>query len=70
MHGKQTECGKYVFEKKDIHNFTWPSGVGDRKSLLDFIVVQEEDRNKLLDVNVLSGAGGGLSDHLLVIAVL
>ena len=35
----------------------------DRKGLLDLIVVQEEERNKLLDLNVLRGAGGGISDH-------
>ena len=33
--------------KKDIHKFTWASGVDDRKSLLDLIVVQEKERNKL-----------------------
>ena len=31
-------------------------------------MVQEEERNKLLDVNVLRGAGGGISDHHLAIA--
>ena len=57
-----------LFEKKDIHRFTWASGVDGRKSLLYFIVVQEEERNKPLDVNVLRVAGGGISDHHLVIA--
>ena len=33
--------GNTFFEKKDIHKFTWVRGVDDRKSLLDFIVVQE-----------------------------
>ena len=51
--------GNTFSEKKDIHKFTWVSGMDDHKSLLDFIVVQEEKRNKLLDVNVLRGAGGG-----------
>ena len=32
----------------------------DRKSLLDLMLVQEEERNKLLDVNVFRGAEGGL----------
>ena len=30
--------------------------------------MQEEERNKCLDVNVLGGAGRGISDHHLVIA--
>ena len=56
------------FEKKDIHKFTWASGVDDHKSLLDLIGVQEEERNTFLDVNLLRGAGGRISDHHLVIA--
>ena len=46
--------------KKDIHKFTRASGVDDPKILLDPIVMQEAERNKLLDVNVLKGAGGGI----------
>ena len=34
--------------------------VDDRKSLLDLMLVQEEERNKLLGVNVFRGAEGGL----------
>ena len=30
--------------------------------------MKEEEINKLLDVNVLRGAGGGISDHHLAIA--
>ena len=55
-------------KKKDLHKFTWTSGVDDHKSLLDLIVVQEVERNKLFYVNVLADAGGGISDHHLVIA--
>ena len=41
----------------------------NHKRLLDLLVVQEEERNKLLDVNVLTGeGGGGVSDHHLVVA--
>ena len=43
------------------------SEVGGRKSLLDFIMVHRENRNRTLDVNVLRGAGGGISDHNLVV---
>ena len=31
-------------------------------------MVQDEDRNKTLDVNVLRGAGGEIMDHHLIIA--
>ena len=55
--------GNTYFKKKNIHKFTWVSGVNNRKSLLDFIVVQEEERNKLFDINVLRGAGGGILNH-------
>ena len=47
------------FEKRDFHKFRWASGVDDHKRLLDFIVAQEEEKNKFLDVNVLRGAGEG-----------
>ena len=65
---KRLSAGNTFFEKRDIHKSTWVSGVGDRKSLLDFIVMQDEERNKLLDVNVLRGVGRGISDHHLIIA--
>ena len=52
-----------TFFEKMIHKFTWVSGVDNRKSLLDLAVVQEENRNKLLYVNIFRGAGGGISDH-------
>ena len=55
------------FEKNYINKLTWVSGVNDLKSLLDLIVVQEEDRNKILDVNVLQEAERGISDHHLMI---
>ena len=50
------------FEKQDINKFTWVSGVGGHKCLLDLIVVQDENKNKLLDVNVFRRVGGGISE--------
>ena len=49
------------FEKKNIHKFTWMSGVYDSESLLELIVAQDEDRNKLLDANVFRGVGRAIS---------
>ena len=57
-----------LFQKKDIHKFTWVSGVDGLKSLLDFVVVQEEGGNKRLDVNLFRCAGGAVSNHQIVIA--
>ena len=65
---KRMCVGNSFFEKKDIHKFSWTIGVDDHISLLDFIVVQEEERNKLLYINVLRNVGGGILDHHLVIA--
>ena len=45
-------------------------GVDGRKSLLGFIVVREEERNKLLNVNVFRGAEGRIPDHHLVVTKL
>ena len=56
------------FIEKDIHKFTRVRGVDDRKSLLELIVVQEEDRNKLLDASVFKDPRGRISDHHLVVA--
>ena len=60
--------GNTFFKKKDIHKFEWVSGADDRKNILDLIVVQQQERNKLLVVNVFRGAEGGIVDHHLVIA--
>ena len=60
--GKRPSVRNTFFEK-NIHKFTWVNGVYDRKSLLHFIVLQEEEINELLDVNILRAAGGGIWDH-------
>ena len=39
--------GNTFFEKKDIHKFTLVSEINNSKSLVDFIMVYECDRNKL-----------------------
>ena len=64
---RRPSVGNTSFERRDINKFAWVSGVDDRKRLPDFIVVQEEERIKLLDVNVLRGARGEISDHHLAI---
>ena len=54
------------FKKRDIHKYTWVSGVNGDRALLDFVCVKVGDRKRLIDVNVLRGAAGGVSDHYLV----
>src|SRR6201990_823295 len=60
--------GNTWFMKRDIHKYTWVSGVNGEKGLLDFVCVRWEERSRLLDVNVLRGAAMGISDHYLVVA--
>ena len=50
---KRLSLGNTFFEKKDIRKFIWVRGVNNRESLLGFIVVQEKERDKLLDINLL-----------------
>ena len=54
--------------EKDTHKFTLGGRVDGRKSLLNLIAVQDEYKNNIFDVNVLRGAGGGISDHHVVVA--
>ena len=49
--------GDTLFEKKDVHKYTWVTRVDGSKSLSELTVVQKEDMNKLLDVNAFIGAG-------------
>ena len=55
-------CVKRKLEKKDNHKLIWLSVVDDRESLLNLTVVKEKDRNKLLDLTLLRGAGTSLSN--------
>ena len=58
---KRLSVGNTFFEKNDIHKFAWVSGVDDHKTLPELFLMQEKERNKLLYVNVLTGAGGGIA---------
>jgi len=55
------------FSKRDIHKYTWISGNGEQKALMDYVLIDRREKDKLTDVNVLRGAAGGLSDHHLVV---
>ena len=57
------------FRKHLNHKYTWQrqahGNVVDR-ALMDYIIISKECIGRLLDVNVLRGAGRGISDHFLV----
>ena len=61
--------GNTYFKKKMIHKITWVSriggGMGDR-ALMDYVLISSRDKERLIDVNVLRGVHGGMSDHFLV----
>ncbi len=40
------------------------------KALMDYVVVSERVNGRVLDVNVLRGESGGMSDHYLVESLL
>ena len=67
---KRLVIGNTWFKKRKLHKYTWVSGVNGDKALLDYVCVQKSMRGRLIDVNVLRGAGLGLSDHFLMEAKL
>ena len=42
---KKLSVANKFFEKEDIHKFAWLSGVDERNSLMELIVVQEDRGN-------------------------
>ena len=60
--------GNTLFKKRDIHKYTWISGNGEQKALMDYVLIDRCEKDRLTDVNVLRGAAGGLSDHHLIVA--
>jgi hypothetical protein len=64
--------GNTWFRKKDKAKYTWVrviDGEVTERALMDYVVVSERMVGKqLLDVNVMRGVAGGISDHFLVVA--
>ena len=57
-----------TFKKKEIHTYTWERQDVGRivdRALMDYVVVSKDMVGRLLDVRVLRGESGGLSDHYL-----
>ena len=68
-----SECGMSVgntyFKKRRVHKYTWhrrTRGEVVCEALMDYVVVRKSMRHRLLDVNVLRGAAGDMTDHYLV----
>lgn len=55
------------FEHKPVHTYTWHRG--DRKSVIDFVIVDERMKAKVTDTRVFRGVNVG-SDHHLVMTRL
>ena len=61
--------GNTWFRKKDINKYTWVRVSNGRmvdRALMDYLIVSSSIRGSLLDVHVLRGVTGGISDHFLV----
>ena len=61
--------GNTWFRKKDINKYTWiriNDGRMVDRALMDYVIVNKNARGMLLDVHVLRGAAGGMSDNFLV----
>ena len=55
--------GNTLFQKRRGRKYTWTSGVDGTRAVLDYILVDKRMRKELLDVNVLQGKKGTVSDH-------
>src|SRR5215469_12737608 len=58
------------FEKRDVKKITWVSEVNGVGAMLDYVCVKGKESSRVIDVNVNRGAGGGISDHFLVVGKL
>ena len=68
-----SECGMSVgntyFKKRRVHKYTWERQIRGEvveSAVMDYVLIQNKSRSRLLDVNVLRGVTGGMSDHYLV----
>ena len=66
---RELVVGNTWFRKKGIHKYTYvreAHGVVIDRAVMDYVLVSRSVRASLLDVNVLRGEAGGMSDHYLV----
>lgn len=58
--------GNTLFKKRFIHKSSWVSGDRVQRALMDYLLIDRCTNERLLDVNLLSAAEGGMFDHFLV----
>ncbi|KAK4884077.1 hypothetical protein RN001_000348 [Aquatica leii] len=63
------KISKTFFEHKDIHKYTWYQYTRDIKSIIDYFVIKQKTRLKVLDVKVKRGYDYGSDHHLLTSTV-
>ena len=60
MHRKENQL-EIFHEKNEIHKYKWVKWMVAND--LDILLVQEENKNRHLDVRIFRGAGGGVSTN-------
>lgn len=55
--------GNTWFKKINIHKYTYVNGRVGQQALVDCISIEGCVKERLLDVNMLEGAAGGMSDY-------
>ncbi|KAK7080957.1 hypothetical protein SK128_011301 [Halocaridina rubra] len=58
-----------VFKEKAVHKYTWVGVDNGRvvdKALMGYVVVNRRAIGRVLDVNILRGPSGGITDHYMV----
>ena len=66
---RELVIGNTRFKKKLKHKYTWERvvrGEVTERALMDYVLIDKRMVGRLLDVHVMRGEGGGLSDHYLV----
>lgn len=61
--------GNTWFKKKEINKYTWvrvSNGRMTDRAVMDYVLISRRVSGRLLDVHVLRGEAGGMSDHFLV----
>jgi len=65
--GRGLKVMNTYFRKRNANKVTWMSEINGEGALIDYICVSKRECERVVDVSVRRGAGGGLSDHYLVV---
>ena len=67
---RELVVGNTFCRKKGINKFTWQridTGRLVSRAMMDYVLVKKSVLGRLVDVHVAREAGGGVSDHFLVV---